>query len=155
MLKAITRNLTFTIFVCTFLFSAVPSLPNIAGTCEVNNKTAEICVSWLKPVGGNEIDNYIVQWKMVKDHVEHSEVILYNGMESNTYTISNIGPAQTVNVSIRASNFAGESGTSWQIYATGKYFQTMSCWLAHFFGAISFYLYLTFRHLFYAIGSNY
>ena len=137
LLVAITRNAAFTVFVCALPFSTVPSAPNFAATCEVNNKTAEICVSWLKPVGGNEIDNYIVQWKMVKDHVEHSEVIPYNGMESNTYTISNIEPAQTVNVSIRASNFAGESGTSWQIYATGKYFQTMSCWLAHFFSATS------------------
>ena len=116
----------------------MPSDPKFSDTCEVANKTTEICVSWLKPVGGNEIDNYIVQWKIIEDHVERSDSIPYNGMESNTYTISDIQSAQTVNVSIRAGNFAGESGTSWQIYATGKYVQTMSCWLAHLFSAISF-----------------
>ena len=61
LLVAITRNTAFTVFVCALPFSAVPSLPNFAATCEVNDKTAEICISWLKPVGGNEIDNYIVQ----------------------------------------------------------------------------------------------
>ena len=121
LLVAITRNTAFTIFVCALPFSTVPSAPNFAGTCEVDNKTTEICISWLKPVGGNEIDNYIVQWTMFEDNVEHSEVIPYNGMESNTYIISNIEPAQDVNVSIRVSNIGGESEASAKIYATGWY----------------------------------
>ena len=115
----------------------MPSAPNFAGTCQVDNITAEICISWLKPVGGNEIDNYIVRWTMIEDNVEHSEVIPYNGMESNTYTISNIEPAQTVNASIRASNFAGESGTFWQIYATGKFFLVIIFYLAYLFSTTS------------------
>ena len=122
-MEGTTGIIALTICVCTLLFSTVPSAPSFGGVCEVNNKTAEICASWLKPVGGNEIDNYIVQWKIIEDHVERSDSIPYNGMESNTYIISNIGPALTVNVSIRASNFAGESGTSWQIYATGTFFR--------------------------------
>ena len=118
-MEGTTGIIALTICVCTLLFSTVPSALSFGGICEVDNKTTEVCVSWLKPVGGNEIDNYIVQWKMIVDHVEHSEVIPYNGMESNTYTISDIQPAQSVNVSIRASNFAGESATSRQIYTTG------------------------------------
>ena len=121
-MEGITKNIALTIFVCTLPFSTAPSAPSFGGTCEVENKTAKICVSWLKPEGGNEIDNYIVQWTIIEDNVDHFEVIPYNGMESNTYTISNIQPAETVNVSIRVINSAGESGTSWQIYATGKFF---------------------------------
>ena len=126
-----------TVFVCALPFYTVPSAPNFAGTCQVDNKAAEICISWLKPVGGNEIDNYIVQWTMIEDNVEHSEVIPYNGMESNTYIISNIEPAQTVNVSIRTGNFAGESGTFWQIYATGKFFLVIIFYLAYLVIAIT------------------
>ena len=143
LLEATSRNIALTIFVCTLLFSTVPSAPSFAGTCEANNKTAEICVSWLKPVGGNEIDNYIVQWTIIEDNVEHSEVIPFYWMETNTYTISNIEPAQSVNVSIRVINFAGESETSWQVYATGKSFLVITFYLAYLVIAISVRLYFT------------
>ena len=117
----------------------------LADTFETRTTSDEIYLVWSKPVGGNEIDHYLVQWTKYAifcavdspcevDNV-HSEVIPYNGMESNTYTISNIEPAQSVNVSIRASNFAGESGTSWQIYATGTFFLIISFWLEYLFSA--------------------
>ena len=91
-----------------------------AGTCEASTKTEEICLSWSKPEGGNELDNYTVEW-IEKDNLEYSHTIPYNGTESNSYTINNLHPGQAVNVSIRASNCAGVGRASWKIYATGKF----------------------------------
>ena len=99
----------------------MPSAPIFSVTCEVNDKSAEICISWFKPEGGNEIDYYIVDW-MIEGNMKHSDIILYNGRQSNNYTINNLQPAQVVDVSIRASNSAGESEAAKNYYATGKYF---------------------------------
>ena len=97
----------------------MPSAPIFAGTCEVNNKTTKICISWLKHEGGNQIDNYTVQW-MIDENQNYSDSISYNGMESSAYTIKNLQPAQAVSVSIQASNSAGESEAATKMYATGK-----------------------------------
>ena len=105
----------------SFVASSVPSAPIFAGTCEASVKTEEICVSWLKPEGGNEIDTYILQW-IAEDDLKHSVTIPYNGVESNSYTIKYVQPGQVVNVSIVASNIAGEGKVSWKIYATGRSF---------------------------------
>ena len=99
----------------------MPSAPIFAGTCKVNDKTTEICISWLKAEGGNQIDNYLIEW-MIDDNLNYSDTIPYNGMESNNYTINNLQPSQAVNVSIRASNSAGESEAATKSYATGKCF---------------------------------
>ena len=93
-----------------------------AKTCQAENETEEICISWLKPNGGNEIDNYIVKWIIIEDNLNHSDTIPYNGMESDNYTIINLQPAKAVKVSIQASNCAGEGDASTKTYATGKSF---------------------------------
>ena len=113
--------------VCIFrnaIFISVPSKPKFFHACEVNNKTEEICISWLKPEGGNEIDNYIINW-IVEDNLNYSHSIAYYGMESNSYAIKHLQPAQEVNVSIRANNSAGESEASWKPFATGRTFITI------------------------------
>ena len=99
----------------------MPSVPLFTGSCETSIETEEICITWLKPEGGNEIENYIVQWMIVEDNLTYFHIIPYNGVESNNYTINNLQPAQAVNVSIRANNSAGESEASWNIFATGRY----------------------------------
>ena len=96
-------------------------MPRFSHACEANNKTEEICISWMKPEGGNEIDDYVIEWK-VEHGSNHTHAIPYNGMESNIYTIKNLQPAQAVNVSIRASNSAGGGRIAWKFYATGKTF---------------------------------
>ena len=89
--------------------------------CKANIKTEEMCLSWLKPEGGNEINIYIIEW-IIEHTAKHIDTIPYNGMESNNYTIRNLRPAQAVNVSIRASNSAGEGEVSWEKHATGRTF---------------------------------
>ena len=106
--------------------SSVPSMPMFFNICEANNKTKEICISWLKPEGGNEIDYYIIAWIVKRDSNYYSDAIPYNGMESNNYTINNLQPGQSVNVSIRANNSAGVGEASYKIFATGK-FSNIDC----------------------------
>ena len=89
-------------------------------TCEANHKTEQICVSWLKPEGGNEIDNYILQWAIIEDNLTYSYAIPFNGMESNNYTIKHLQPGQAVNVSIRANNSAGKGEAFWKLFAAGR-----------------------------------
>ena len=97
-------------------------MPLFVDTYQADNEADEICISWLKPEGGNEIDNYIVRWIIMEDNLNYSDTIPYNGMDSNTFAIKSHQPAQAVNVSIRASNSAGESEASWKVYITGKFF---------------------------------
>ena len=97
----------------------MPSVPFVV-TCEADIKTEQICISWLKPEGGNEIYNYIVEW-ITEIFLQYSDTILYNGKESNNYTIKNLPAAQTVIVLLRANNSAGESGPSLHVFATGGY----------------------------------
>ena len=97
-------------------------MPLFADTCQANNKTDEICISWLKPEGGNKIDNYIVEWT-VESNLKYSDIIPYNGMDSNNYTIKNLQPAQAVNVSIRANNSAGQGEASTKMCTSGRSFQ--------------------------------
>ena len=100
----------------------VPSVPMFSHACEANIKTEEICLSWLKPEGGNELHNYILEWMIIQDNITFFDTIPYNAIESNHYTISNVQPAQAVTVSIRANNSAGEGEASLQIYKTGGLF---------------------------------
>ena len=93
----------------------------LVGICEARIKTAEICISWLKPERANEIDNYIVEW-MIEGNMKHSDTIPYNRTESNTYTINNLQPSQVYIISIRAQNNGGEGDVSTKLYATGKSF---------------------------------
>ena len=102
-----------------------------ADPCESNVRTNEICISWFKPVGGNEIDNYIIEW-MVEDELNPAVTIPYNEMESNTYTIRNLRPAQAVNVSIRANNSAGEGETSSELFGTGELLLDLLCYWLRF-----------------------
>ena len=89
-----------------------------ADPCKSNVRTNEICISWFKPEGGNEIDNYIIEW-ITENSSNQFDIIHYDGVESNTYTIRNLRPAQAVNVSIRANNSAGEGEASWKLFKTG------------------------------------
>ena len=104
----------------------------LVGICEARMKTAEICISWLKPEGGNEIDNYIVEW-MIESNMKHYDTIPYNGMESNTYTINNLQPSQVYIISIRAQNNGGEGDVSTKMYATGKSFLIITSDFAYLF----------------------
>ena len=133
LLKQLQKHCFLHLF-CTLLFFSVPSAPIFAGTCEVNNKTTEICLSWLKHEGGNLIDNYLVEW-MIDGNLNYSDTISYNGMESSTYTINNLQPAQAVSVSIQASNSAGESEALTKMYATGKSILKYYLFFYLFFGA--------------------
>ena len=104
----------------------------LVGICEARIKTEEICISWLKPEGGNEIDNYIVEW-MIESNMKHYDIIPYNGMESNTYTIYNLQPSQVYIISIRAQNNGGEGDVSTKMYATGKSFLIITSDFAYLF----------------------
>ena len=97
-------------------------MPIFSSPCEVVYKTEQICISWLKPEGGNEIDNYTLQWIVIEDNLKYSHSITYNGMKSNNYTIKSLQPAHAVNVSLRASNSAGEGKAFSKIYTTGGCF---------------------------------
>ena len=90
-------------------------------TCEASNKTEEICIFWLKPEGGNEIKNYIVQSIILNDDWTYSHIISYIGMAANAYT-KNLQLGQAVNVSIRANNSAGEGEGLMGLFATGDLF---------------------------------
>ena len=112
----------FALWWANFLFaSSVPSAPIFHQDCEARIKTEEICITWLKPEGGNKIDNYIVQW-IVENNMNYSDTIFYNGMRSKSYILKHLQAGQTVNVSIRANNSAGEGEAFSKIYATSRSF---------------------------------
>ena len=97
-------------------------MPLFSHDCKVNNKPEELCITWLKPEGGNETDFYLIQWVVEGKMIYFDSILYSSGMESINYTIKNLQPAQAVVVSIRANNTAGEGKAATKMYATGRFF---------------------------------
>jgi len=95
----------------SFEIFAVPLSPQILESyCDVENNSTSICVVWLKPQGGDAIDEYDVKLTSLVDpnnarepmHEPHvRNKAMYN------LTIDELQPGETVAVTVTAKNSAG------------------------------------------------
>ena len=99
----------------------VPSTATNVDICEADNKTMKLCISWEKPDGGNEIDNYTITWKKQNDSLPKSFIKEHNcSISAYSHTIENLNPGQKVNVTVTASNVASEGKPKHITYAASK-----------------------------------
>ena len=97
-----------------------PSTPENVTTCNIT--TTQVCISWNKPNGGNEIDNYTLMWKKQNDpkplicSTPH-----YNSTVTYSHTLNDLEPGQKINFSIYANNFAGRSQPVANSFAARKF----------------------------------
>ena len=97
-----------------------PSAPENLTTCNVT--TTQICISWNKPNGGNEIDNYTLIWTKQND----SKLLSFNAIHNvstvaYTYTINGLVPGQKVNFSVSVNNVANRSQPAENSAASSKH----------------------------------
>ena len=97
-----------------------PSAPENLTTCDVN--TTQICISWNKPNGGNEIDNYTLTWTKQNVSMFLTNTTIHNvSTVAYSYTINDLIPGQKVNFSIRANNIANGSQPAGIKFAARKF----------------------------------
>jgi len=100
----------------------VPSTPEIPNLCEVKNNSTSICVAWLKPQGGDAIDEYIVKLTSLVDPNNNIDPIQEPHVKNKTIynmTYNGLQPGESVEVKVTARNSAGSGHSSLKQYATG------------------------------------
>ena len=100
-----------------FLIFAVPPVPQNLQVCNVSDEELQLCVSWDKPDGGNEIKSYIVEW--TKQNAFDTESVEKDSYVYS-YTIENLQPGQKVTVAARARNMAATGRSANISFATSK-----------------------------------
>ena len=110
-------------FVNESIFS-VPSIPTFSSTpCNAEDPTHQICVSWMKPPGGDAIDNYTLSWIPAEDRTATTLLINVDhnpNLAVQQYVIKNLLPGQVIFVQLSASNAAGTGNSSLCDYRTSK-----------------------------------
>ena len=87
----------------------------------MENSTSQICVSWIKPKGGNAIDNYTLEWSVHHNVTEEFTILEHiRNMNAYAYTINSLAPGQMVDFAVKARNFAGTGVESSFRHASGK-----------------------------------
>ena len=123
--KKCCNNLTFAYFLVinTYLITLclVPSSPTSPSECNEIEETTSICVGWKKPKGGQEINEYELEWqKQSSNKMESDSTPHYVNTDFYEYTISELQPGERVTVAITASNSAGTSQPTGINYASRK-----------------------------------
>ena len=105
-----------------FCLLLVPSNVRNSSRCQVEFKTEEICISWLKPEGGNAIEGYEVVWNIPDISVRGRRFVIYSGEERQNYTIQDLQPGYAVNVEVSARNSAARGGALVRTLETSRFF---------------------------------
>jgi len=104
---------------------AVPSSPPILeSSCDVKNNSTSICVAWLKPQGGDAIDEYIVELTSLVNPNNNRDPIQETHVKNKTMynmTYDGLQPGESVEVKVTARNSAGFGQPSLTfVHATSK-----------------------------------
>ena len=81
--------------------------------CDVAIKTSQVCINWLKPDGGDAIDEYFVEWLRTDGSTYSTRLDHIRGQSVYNYTITGLLPRENITSFVIASNDAG-NGTSLQ-----------------------------------------
>ena len=81
--------------------------------CDVAIKTSQLCINWLKPDGGDAIDEYFVEWLRADGSTYSTRLDHIRGQSVYNYTITGLLPRENITSFVIASNDAG-NGTSLQ-----------------------------------------
>jgi len=98
----------------------VPSVPLTLKRCDETDSETSLCISWIKPNGGNAIDNYTVEWS-TQNSTEDSKIVLHNSSDTFSHTIEKLSAGERVNVTVSARNSAGDGGSTVLYSASSNY----------------------------------
>ena len=91
---------------------SVPDQPRkVEDNCDVAIKTSQICINWLKPDGGDAIDEYYVEWLRADGSISSTKLDHIHEQPVYNYTISGLLPEEKITSYVIAANDAG-NGTS-------------------------------------------
>ena len=105
---------------CYCDFYLVPTLPLDFKLCGERNETS-LCVSWLKPSGGDAIDNYSLQWSRENSSDVNSTLVEHKSSNNFFYIIKGLSPGERVNASVKARNSAGEGKPNGLVSVSSKF----------------------------------
>ena len=81
--------------------------------CDVAIKSSQICINWLKPDGGDAIDEYFVEWSRADGSINLTKLDHIHKQSVYNYTITGLLPGEKIMSYVIAANDAG-NGTSLQ-----------------------------------------
>ena len=96
----------------------VPAMPSNVTHCGERNKTS-LCVSCVKPSGGDAVDNYTLEWMKQNSSDLESRTMKHDSSKEFFYVIERLMPGEKVNVSVITKNVAG-AGKSATLYSTSS-----------------------------------
>ena len=105
---------------------AVPSTPRNVSYCLDETKTHQICVSWMKPNGGNEINEYLLSWTNSDNEMFNAKMDHLTSTDSYKHIMRNLQPGETITLNIKARNDKGNgSETKAQFRTSESSFETI------------------------------
>ena len=111
---------------------SVPSTPQLIQNCQVVDNTSQICVNWLKPKGGDEIENYVLRWTSRSRSFVDSSLNIPHERGENSFqtTIDKFLPGDKIKLNVSAQNSAGFGLPAMSTYYT-------SIWIFLFLSSIA------------------
>ena len=95
----------------------MPASINRVQRCSEEFSSDQICVTWMKPEGGDAIDEYFLIWSSELSPRSTASVIHVPSITVYNYTI-NAQPGETININVRARNFGGDGSISTATFTT-------------------------------------
>ena len=116
----------FPLLIPRHLIFAVPSVPRLVSYCLDETKTHQICVSWAKPNGGNEINEYLLSWTNSENQMFNAKMDHLTFIDSYKHIMRNLQPGETITLNIRAANDEGDGPeTTTQLKTSEASFETI------------------------------
>ena len=78
------------------------------GNCGVTINTNQFCIKWLKPYGGDAIDEYIVEWSTEVGYMNSTKLDHVRGQSIYSYTINGLFFGKNITTNVIAKNVAGK-----------------------------------------------
>ena len=106
------------------VFILVPeSVRHLQVSHSVFNSKSEATVYWREPIGGDDVNQYYIEWYQngTDQQIEIKSVEHLAEKVNYTFTISNLQPATTYKVLIRGSNSAGNGSHQTTYITTSSY----------------------------------
>ena len=80
-------------------------------TCHATINTKQICINWLKPDGGEAINEYVVQWSREDGSTDSKTINHVRGQLIYKYMINELLPGEKIVSNIVAKNEAGQGSS--------------------------------------------
>ena len=95
-------------------------MPRHVSYCLDETKTHQICVSWVKPNGGNEINEYLLSWANRDNEMFNAKMDHLTSTDSYKHIMRNLQPGETITLNVKATNDEGDGPETKTQFRTSK-----------------------------------